>query len=60
MNLDGISSQSSARVEILASWHAIEPTVFSANGGGSVTVFGTCLPAAAVDVEFSGNLAIRD
>jgi hypothetical protein len=60
VNLDGVSSKSSARVQILASWHAIEPTVFLANGGASVTVAGTCLPAAAVAVEFSGTLANHD
>jgi hypothetical protein len=55
-NVDGVSSQSSARVQISASWHGIEPTEFPSHGGSSVTIFGACLPASMVTLEFSGFL----
>ncbi len=53
-NPDGILSLAIARVKIMATWHFIEPTTFFANGGSSVTIHGTCLPAAAATFVFTG------
>jgi hypothetical protein len=55
MNLDDISAQSTVRVRILASWHAMQPTRFPSLGGTSVTIFGACLPTSLMSLEFSGT-----